>query len=111
MSAPARGGLFSQLPTMFSTYELLELFPGGGMSWVYKARTKIGKTVVVKILRQEESDPETVQRFVDEARTAASLNHPNIVSVYDFGEIDGKLFMVMEYLDGQDLLKHINEKS
>ena len=109
MSAAARGGLFSELPTTFSTYELLELFPGGGMSFVYKARTRIGKIVVVKILRQEESDPETAQRFVDEARTAAALNHPNIVSVYDFGEIDGRLFMVMEYLDGKDLLQLINE--
>src|SRR5688572_21763911 len=103
MSPAGHRGLFRELPVNFGTYELLELFPGGGMSFVYRAKTRIGKTVVVKILKPEESDPETHQRFTDEARTAAALNHPNIVSVYDFGEIDGLVFMVMEYLDGQDL--------
>lgn len=73
------------------------------MSHVYRARTRIGKTVAIKILKGEETDPETRERFYDEARTAAGLNHPNIVSVFDLGEIDGNLFMVMEFLEGKDL--------
>ncbi|MFB3776394.1 MAG: bifunctional serine/threonine-protein kinase/formylglycine-generating enzyme family protein [Bryobacteraceae bacterium] len=85
-------------------YEL-EQFLGGGMSHVYRARdTVIGRTVAVKVLTPEaSSDPESKARFLREARTAGGLAHENIMSVYDFGEDQGRPFMVMEFLRGEDL--------
>jgi len=85
-------------------YEFEE-FLGGGMSHVYKARDSvIGRTVAVKILTPEAStDPESKARFLREAQMAGGLAHENIMSVYDFGEEQGRPFMVMEFLRGEDL--------
>jgi eukaryotic-like serine/threonine-protein kinase len=78
---------------------------GGGMSRVYKARdTLIGRDVAVKVLTEAASfDESTKARFIREAQLAGNVNHYNIVRVYDFGEDNGRLFMVMEFLDGEDL--------
>lgn len=92
------------LPARISKYELLE-FLGGGMSHVYRATdTVLGRTVAVKILTESGcSDPETKARFLQEARTAGSFAHDNIISVFDFGEEQGRPFIIMEFLRGQSL--------
>ncbi|HSW49665.1 MAG TPA: bifunctional serine/threonine-protein kinase/formylglycine-generating enzyme family protein, partial [Bryobacteraceae bacterium] len=93
-----------EAPQSIGKYEL-EQFLGGGMSHVYRARdTVIGRTVAVKVLTPEaSSDSESKARFLREARTAGGLAHENIMSVYDFGEDQGRPFMVMEFLRGEDL--------
>jgi len=93
-----------ELPATLGKYELLE-FLGGGMSHVYRARdTVIDRTVVVKILTDSScQDAEAKARFLQEARLAGGFQHENIVSVFDYGEFDGKPFIVMEYLQGEDL--------
>jgi len=91
-------------PKRIGKYELEE-FLGGGMSHVYKARdTVIGRTVAVKILTPEAAaDSDAKARFLREAQTAGNISHENILSVYDFGEDEGRPFMVMEFLRGEDL--------
>jgi formylglycine-generating enzyme required for sulfatase activity/tRNA A-37 threonylcarbamoyl transferase component Bud32 len=93
-----------ELPARISKYELQELL-GGGMSRVYRARdTVIGRTVVVKILTEQAcKEAEAKARFLQEARVAGNISHDNIIRVYDFGEEEGRPFMVMEYLRGDDL--------
>ncbi len=88
-----------------------EQFLGGGMSHVYKARdTLINRTVVVKILTDSGMlDDDTKKRFLREAQTAGSISHENIVRVYDFGEHEGRPYMVMEYLQGNDLRASIQQ--
>ncbi len=99
-----------QLPARVGKYELLD-FLGGGMSEVYRARdTVIGRTVVVKILTvQGAADSQTKTRFLHEARLAGGMQHENIVAVYDYGEEQGRPYMVMEYLRGEDLRARIKE--
>jgi serine/threonine-protein kinase len=94
MDAPARIGKYE-----------IEEFLGGGMSHVYRARdTVIGRTVALKILTPEASqDAESKSRFLREAQMAGGIAHENIMSVYDFGEDQGRPFMVMEFLRGEDL--------
>ncbi|MGH9807861.1 MAG: protein kinase domain-containing protein, partial [Terriglobia bacterium] len=98
-----------QLPAFVGKYELLE-FLGGGMSHVYRARdTVIDRPVVVKLLTPNAcSDPEAKARFLQEARVAGNIQHENIVSVFDFGEHEGRPFIVMEYLKGEDLREAIH---
>ena len=93
-----------ELPARISKYELQE-YLGGGMSRVYRARdTVIARTVAVKILTEQAcKDPEAKARFLQEARVAGSISHDNIIRVYDFGEENGRPYMVMEYLRGEDL--------
>ena len=92
------------LPARLGKYELVE-FLGGGMSHVYRAKdTVIGRTVAVKILTPEGcADQETKDRFLQEARMAGNITHENVISIYDFGEDHGRPFLVMEYLQGDDL--------
>ena len=91
-------------PKRIGKYELEE-FLGGGMSHVFKARdTVIGRTVAIKILTPEAAaDPDAKARFLREAQMAGNIAHENIMSVYDFGEDEGRPFMVMEFLRGEDL--------
>jgi serine/threonine-protein kinase len=93
-----------QLPAQFGKYEL-EKFLGGGMSHVYKARDKVmGRTVAVKILTDEGCrDEEAKKRFLAEAQISGNIIHDNIIRVYDYGEIGGRPFIVMEFLVGNDL--------
>ncbi len=88
-----------------------EQFLGGGMSHVYKARdTLINRTVVVKILTDSGMhDEDTKKRFLREAQTAGAITHENIIRVYDFGEHEGRPYMVMEYLQGSDLRAAIQQ--
>lgn len=98
--------------TLSNRYELLEEVGIGGMATVYKAKcTLLNRFVAVKVLKDEFSkDAEFVKKFRAEAQSAASLTHPNIVSVYDVGEENGINYIVMEYLEG-DTLKDYIEKN
>src|SRR6266540_1090402 len=86
-------------------YELEELVGKGGMSSVYRARDRLlERTVAIKLLHEHYSrDEDYVERFRREARAAARLSHPNIVTVIDRGQADGRQFIVFEYVDGQNL--------
>jgi len=92
-------------------YELLEMLGRGGMGVVYKARQRsLKRLVAIKFLPRDGTDDEFqfVERFRNEAQTMAAMNHPAIVSVYDFGETpDGLLYFVMEFVDGTDVQKMI----
>lgn len=93
-------------------YKLLERIGGGGMAVVYKAKCLLlNRFVAVKILRSEFTDDEEfVKRFRVEAQAAASLNHANIVSIYDVGRQDDIQYIVMEYIDGITLKEYISQK-
>ena len=95
----------------FGAYKILAPLGRGGMGEVYRARdTRLGRDVALKILREDgTADPERVRRFEDEARAASSLNHPNIVVIYEVGDavIPGETaptrYLAMELLEGQSL--------
>ena len=86
-------------------YELEELVGSGGMSGVYRAHDRLlERKVALKILHQRYGeDAEYLERFRREARAVAQLAHPNIVTVIDRGEDDGRQFIVFEYIEGNDL--------
>lgn len=92
------------VPARIGKYEL-QKFLGGGMSHVYRARdTVIGRTVAVKILTPQGcADAEAKARFLLEAQMSGNITHENIISIYDYGEEQGRPFIVMEFLVGQDL--------
>ena len=99
-------------------YQLLKKLAAGGMAEIYLARvTGVGgfaKNVVLKrILPQLAESEQFFRMFLDEARIAATLQHPNVVQVYDAGEVDGQYYIAMEYLDGADLAtvrRHLAER-
>lgn len=92
-------------------YELIEKIGGGGMALVYKAKCRLlNRFVAVKILKSEFiNDEEFLKRFKIEAQAAASLSHPNIVSIYDVGHENDIHYIVMEYVNGQTLKEYIEE--
>jgi tRNA A-37 threonylcarbamoyl transferase component Bud32 len=109
-SAPPTGSGFvppslEQLAKLFPQLELLELLGKGGMGAVYKARQKgLDRVVAVKILPPEISRaPAFAERFVREAKALAKLNHPHIVTVYDFGQSHELCYFIMEFVDGVNL--------
>lgn len=93
-------------------YEILEKIGAGGMSDVYKAKDQVlGRFVAVKILKQEfTEDVNFVTKFHTEAQSAAGLQHPNIVNIYDVGSEDHMHFIVMEYVEGITLKTYIEKK-
>jgi serine/threonine-protein kinase len=93
-------------------YELTRRIAGGGMGEVWAARdVLLDREVAVKLLRREYvDDPGFVERFRAEARHAASLSHPGIAAVYDYGEVDGSAYLVMELVPGQPLSSIIAER-
>jgi serine/threonine-protein kinase len=93
-------------PTLLNDrYHLLQILGSGGMAVVYKAQDRmLERLVAIKVLREKFSrDPAFRERFRQEARAAANLSHPNIVTVHDFGYDEKRLFIVMEYIPGETL--------
>ena len=88
--------------TRFGNYEILQQLGAGGMGEVYRARdTRLDRDVAIKTLSAERlAQPEALARFEKEARSACALNHPNIVTIYELGHIDGTRYIAMELVDG-----------
>jgi serine/threonine-protein kinase len=94
-------------------YEVIERVGGGGMALVYKAQDLLlNRNVAIKVLRQQfVHDEEFIRRFRREAQSAASLSHPNVVSIYDVGQEDEVHYIVMEYVEGKNLNEIIKERA
>jgi serine/threonine-protein kinase len=101
------------LKTLSNRYEVIERIGGGGMAIVYRGRDLLlHRQVAVKVLRQQfVNDEEFIKRFRREAQAAASLSHPNIVSVYDVGQEEDIHFIVMEYVEGINLNDKIKSEA
>ncbi|MGH2785283.1 MAG: Stk1 family PASTA domain-containing Ser/Thr kinase [Actinomycetota bacterium] len=114
IGAKARGTTISvnDAKTLSGRYELQERLGSGGMAEVYLGRDRVlGRTIAVKtLLTQFAGDPHFIARFRREAQSAAALNHPHIVGVYDTGSDDGTHYIVMEYIEGRTLREIIREE-
>jgi eukaryotic-like serine/threonine-protein kinase len=96
------------MPEKIGKYEVIELIGRGGMGMIFKARDPVlDRPVALKVISSLEITPELRTRFYREAQACARLSHPNIVTIYDMGEDDGRLFIVMELLEGEELRRLI----
>ena len=88
----------------FSHYRIVSKLGAGGMGEVYLAHdTTLDRKVALKILNADvASEPERMRRFVQEAKAASALNHPNIITIHEIGESENKHFIAIEYIDGDD---------
>src|SRR5580700_3477197 len=91
--------------TLLGPYEILAQIGAGGMGHVYKARdTRLDRIVAIKVLPSgQNTDPERKQRFRQEAKAASSLNHPDIITIYDIGSENGVDYLAMEFVAGKTL--------
>ncbi|HEY6931615.1 MAG TPA: serine/threonine-protein kinase [Thermoanaerobaculia bacterium] len=96
----------------FGGYEILEELGSGGMGRVYRAKNiTLERVVALKMLAPAFSvDQDFVARFLKEARSAARLNHPNIVQIYDFGNVEGIYYLAMEYVNGESLRAYVKRQ-
>jgi len=99
----------SMIGRQLDYYQILSLLGAGGMGEVYLAEdTKLDRKVALKLLPAEVTqDTGRLRRFVQEARAASALNHPNIITIHEVGEVDGIRFIVTEFIDGQTLRRHM----
>jgi serine/threonine protein kinase len=97
----------------YAGYRLESLIGRGGMSVVYRATNmRLGSEIALKILAPELAEDDTFrERFTKESRTAAAMNHPNIVTIYDAGSADGLLYIAMRYVEGPDLRVVLNQSA
>jgi serine/threonine-protein kinase len=103
---------FLESGTDFGAYRIEGLLGRGGMSEVYRASNpRLGNTIAVKLLTRELANDEVFrERFVRESRLAASLNHPNVIPIFDAGESDGMPYIAMRYVEGSDLEQLIGQE-
>jgi Tol biopolymer transport system component len=99
----------AHVPSQLGGYHILSLLGRGGMGEVWLARDpRLGRQVAIKLLPAEfTQDAERVRRFEQEARTASSLNHPNIITIHEIGEVEGQRYLVTEYIEGETLRQRI----
>jgi serine/threonine protein kinase len=114
-SDPGQGEGMPDLPRIgeeFAGYRLRSLLGRGGMSVVYQAENpRLGNMIALKVLAPELADDDAFRtRFIDESQIAASLNHPNIITIHDMASSDGLLYIAMRYVPGTDLGRMINER-
>jgi serine/threonine protein kinase len=97
--------------TIAGKYKILAELGKGGMGVVYKAKdTRLDRTVALKFLPPELTrDKEAKKRFIQEAKAAAALNHPNICTVYEIDEADGQTFIAMSYIEGHSLKEKLKK--
>ncbi|MBC7979908.1 MAG: protein kinase [Armatimonadetes bacterium] len=108
--APFQAPDIEHLAELFPAYEIHALIACGGMGAVYQAtQSSLDRAVAIKILPRELSENEAFRvGFEAEAKAMAKLNHPNLIGVYDFGEVDGMLYIIMEYVAGKSLFHSAN---
>src|SRR6185295_11088788 len=100
------------MPEMIGKYEVVKLIGRGGMGTIYKARDSVlERSVALKVVSSLEVTPELRTRFFREAQACARLSHPNIVTIHDMGEDGGRLFIVMELLEGEELRQLIARRA
>src|SRR5213083_413566 len=98
--------------TILSHYLIVSKIGSGGMGEVYLAQdTKLDRNVAIKFLNEEFSrDADKLKRFIQEAKAASALNHPNILTVYEIGEAGEQRFMVSEYVKGETLRQNLQRE-
>ena len=98
-------------PTRIGNFEVLRQIGSGGMGAVYLGRDpELNRQVAIKVIREEVHDQEVLERFFREARAAAALRHPNIITIYASGQHEHQPYMVMEFVDGESLADIIRSK-
>ena len=105
VATSSSGGHYVPGQVLAGRYRMVGLLGRGGMGEVYRADDlKLGQPVALKFLpRDVETDPDRLQRFLDEVRLSLRVTHPNVCRVFDIGDLDGRHFLSMEYVDGEDL--------